>query len=94
MVKWQAASIVAGVALFGAFLGGCSGGNSVESPKAGDKTLRIAVIPTGSTHEFWKSVQAGADEAGKELGVEVVWKGPMKEDDREDQIKVVEDFTE
>lgn len=60
---------------------------------AGEERLQIAVIPKGSTHEFWKSVRAGAEEAGAELGVEIIWKGPMREDDREDQIKVVEDFT-
>ena len=53
---------------------------------------RIAVIPKGTSHEFWKSVQAGALKAGAELGVEVIWKGPAREDDRDDQIKVVEDF--
>jgi ribose transport system substrate-binding protein len=52
----------------------------------------IAVIPKGTTHVFWKSVHAGAVKAGQELGVEVIWKGPLKEDDREDQIKVVENF--
>lgn len=55
--------------------------------------MRIAVIPKGSTHEFWKAVHAGAGAAASELGVELVFKGPLKEDDREDQIKVVEDFT-
>jgi ribose transport system substrate-binding protein len=75
-------------------LTGCSGSSptAAEAP-AGDKKLRIAVIPKGSTHEFWKAVHAGADEAGSELGVEVIWKGPLKEDDRDDQIKVVENFT-
>lgn len=58
-----------------------------------DKKLRIAVIPKGATHEFWKAIHAGAQKAGDELGVEIIWKGPLKEDDREDQIKVVEDFT-
>lgn len=53
---------------------------------------RIAVIPKGTTHEFWKSIHAGANKAGAELGVEIIWKGPQKEDDRDDQIKVVEDF--
>lgn len=53
---------------------------------------RIAVIPKGTSHEFWKSVQAGAFKAGEELGVQVLWKGPAREDDRDDQIKVVEDF--
>jgi ribose transport system substrate-binding protein len=53
---------------------------------------RIAVIPKGTTHEFWKSIHAGAEVAARELGVEVIWKGPQKEDDRDEQIKVVEDF--
>src|SRR4029077_10442834 len=55
-------------------------------------TDALAVIPKGTTHEFWKSVHAGAEQAGKELGVKIIWKGPLREDDREDQIKVVESF--
>jgi len=56
------------------------------------KTLTIAVIPKGTTHEFWKSIHAGAVRAARELGLEVIWKGPQKEDDRAQQITVVEDF--
>lgn len=56
------------------------------------KKLRIAVIPKGANQVYWKSVHAGAVKAGEELGVEIIWKGPLKEDDRESQIKVVEDF--
>jgi ribose transport system substrate-binding protein len=52
----------------------------------------IAVIPKGTTHEFWKSIHAGALRAAAESGVEVIWKGPLKEDDREAQIAVVEDL--
>ena len=59
----------------------------------GEKKLRIAVIPKGTTHEFWKSIHAGALGAGNELGVEVIWKGPLREDDRSEQIKVVENLT-
>jgi ribose transport system substrate-binding protein len=60
-------------------------------------TYRIAVIPKGTTHVFWKSIHAGALKAQQELkaaglNVEVIWKGPLKEDDRESQIRVVEDF--
>lgn len=62
-------------------------------PAPAAQRQRIAVIPKGTSHEFWKSVQAGALKAGEELGVEVIWKGPAREDDRDDQIKVVEDFT-
>src|SRR6478609_11848065 len=56
-------------------------------------TDAIAVIPKGTTHEFWKSVHAGAQKAAEELGVNIIWKGPLREDDREDQVKAVENFT-
>ena len=55
-------------------------------------TLRIAVIPKGTTHEFWKSVHAGAVKASQELGVEIIWKGPLREDDLKAQIDVVQSF--
>lgn len=58
----------------------------------GGATLRIAVIPKGTTHEFWKSVHAGAVKASRELGVDIVWKGPLKEDDLKGQIDVVDSF--
>ena len=44
----------------------------------------------GTTHEYWKSIHAGAEKAAGELDVEIVWKGPQKEDDRGQQIAVVE----
>lgn len=61
------------------------------------KTLKIAVIPKGTSHEFWKSVNAGAVKAKQELEangqrVEIIWKGPLREDDRDQQIQVVENF--
>ncbi|MHC4388988.1 MAG: ABC transporter substrate-binding protein [Planctomycetota bacterium] len=64
-----------------------------ERKDSGDGKVRIAVIPKGTTHVFWKSIHAGAVKAGQELDVEVIWKGPLKEDDRESQIRVMEDFT-
>src|SRR4026207_2025976 len=67
-----------------------------EAPTA-NKKLTIAVIPKGTTHEFWKSIHAGSNKAAAELTssgteVEVIWKGPLREDDREQQIQVVEGF--
>lgn len=62
---------------------------------AGATTIkyRIAVIPKGTTHEFWKSVHAGAAQAAKEAGnVEILWKGPLLENDTDGQINVVQDF--
>jgi ribose transport system substrate-binding protein len=69
-----------------------SGGPSASASPSPAKKRQIAVIPKGTTHEFWKAVHAGANKAGKELGVEVIWKGPVREDDRAEQIRVVEDF--
>lgn len=64
----------------------------IAEPAEKPAVRKIAVIPKGTTHEFWKSVHAGANKAGKELGVEIIWKGPVREDDRDEQIKVVENF--
>jgi len=54
--------------------------------------LAIAVIPKGTTHIFWKSIEAGARRAAEELGVEVAWKGPLNEHDPTQQIFIVEQF--
>jgi ribose transport system substrate-binding protein len=64
---------------------------------AEDKTYTIAVIPKGTTHEFWQSVHAGAVKAQRELEarglkIDLIWKGPLREDDRDQQIQVVENF--
>ena len=65
---------------------------------AAEPSYTIAVIPKGNTHEFWKSIHAGAVKAEQELGaqgikVNLFWKGPLREDDRDQQIQVVENFT-
>jgi ribose transport system substrate-binding protein len=62
-----------------------------------DRQLTIAVVPKGTTHEFWKSIHAGAIQAERELRdqgapVTIIWKGPLREDDREQQVQVVEGF--
>ncbi len=87
-------AILAGALAFA----GC-GKKTDETPKQpGEKTYAIAVIPKGTTHEYWKSVHAGAVKAQQELAaagtkVELIWKGPYREDDRDQQIQVVENFT-
>ena len=68
------------------------------TPATGERLLRIGVVPKGMTHEFWKSIEAGARQAAVDLSrdgvkVEMIWKGPFREDDREQQIQVVEGFT-
>ena len=75
-----------------AILIGCN-----KSSSNGEKTFTIAVIPQGSTHEYWKSIHAGAmkaaqDYAAQKVNIKIIWKGPMREDDREQQVQVVEGF--
>ncbi|HEY2588518.1 MAG TPA: substrate-binding domain-containing protein [Tepidisphaeraceae bacterium] len=65
---------------------------SSNSQSSSNAKPQIAVIPKGTTHEFWKSVQAGAQKAGQEFNADIIWKGPVKEDDRASQIQVVQEF--
>jgi len=69
---------------------GACGGNTEKSLPAPSPSF--AVIPKGTTHVFWKSVERGAREAGAELGVELQWKGPLVENDRAQQIQIVQQF--
>lgn len=64
---------------------------------AADASYTIAVIPMGNTHEYWKLLHAGAVKAQAEfkaqgVEVEILWKGPLREDDRDQQVQVVENF--
>lgn len=95
MIKFGMA-LALGAILVGCGSGGSStpeGGTTGTSPTAsGNSSYRIAVIPKGATHEFWKSVHAGADAAAKELGCEVIWSAPDGENNRDSQISKVQDF--
>ena len=89
------ASLLVGGALAVAACG--KTGDRQSAQQAGSKELSIAVIPKGTTHEYWRSIHAGAIKAAQELAkqgvkVNVIWKGPLREDDREQQIQTVEGF--
>jgi ribose transport system substrate-binding protein len=75
------------LALLTMLLTGC--GESGSTP-AGGRAVTLAMIPKGTTHEHWKSVHAGALKAAEEMDARILWKGPLKEDDRAQQIAVVE----
>jgi ribose transport system substrate-binding protein len=73
----------------GLFLAGC-GGSSSSAYK-----YRIAVIPKGLTHEFWQSIERGAKRAGADLtekGIptQIIWDGPLKENDTLEQISIID----
>jgi ribose transport system substrate-binding protein len=56
----------------------------------GSKKKVIAVVPKGTSHIFWQTVQAGAVAAGREFGVEVLWNGPAQETEYSRQIQIVD----
>ncbi|MDB6053710.1 MAG: periplasmic binding protein/LacI transcriptional regulator [Verrucomicrobiales bacterium] len=95
-VRRQSSQILAALLLF--CISGCNkeastAGSGTNSPAQGTISGKsIAVIPKGSTHSHWKSVEAGAKKAGAELGYEILWKAPLKENDRAQQIAIVEQF--
>ena len=68
-------------------VGGCS-----KAPAQTGGKLTIAVIPKGTAHVFWQSIHAGAEKAASEVGAEVIWRGPSREDDRAAQVSEVEGF--
>jgi ribose transport system substrate-binding protein len=65
--------------------------SACSAPKT-DGKLTIAVIPKGTAHVFWQSIHAGAEKAAKELGVDIIWRGPLREDDRSAQVSEVQGF--
>jgi ribose transport system substrate-binding protein len=64
-----------------------------DTPAAADATqavqYAITVIPKGTAHPYWKSVHAGAAKAAAEFNVKINWLGPENEDDRKQQIDLV-----
>jgi ribose transport system substrate-binding protein len=89
-----------GALALGLGLSACGGGDTEAKPGvavSNAKPIVIAVIPKGTTHEFWKTVHAGVIKAERELNaagtpVKAIWKGPLKEDDRTSQISTVQNF--
>lgn len=53
---------------------------------------RFAVVPKGTTHVFWKAVEQGARDAATRAQIDIVWKGPLQENDRAQQIQLVQQF--
>ena len=87
LASWPAAAILA--------IAGCEERKPAASPSAAPPSpaaLRIGVIPKGTIHEFWKSVELGAKDAGKELGVEILWDGPRVETAHDEQRKILENM--
>lgn len=57
--------------------------------KGPNDRLKIAVVPKGTTHEFWQTIHAGAKAAGEEMNAEIIFNGPKSETGIQDQIDII-----
>jgi len=88
---WRGYGLAAALGACLALSGGC-GGCGDNQPAA---KYKIAVIPKGLTHEFWQSVHRGAEQAGTDsteqgIPTQILWDGPRKEDDAQNQIEIIQ----
>ncbi|MFO0810741.1 MAG: substrate-binding domain-containing protein [Gemmataceae bacterium] len=57
---------------------------------------RIVVIPKGLTNQFWVSIHRGAERAAADIraeggpNVQIIWDGPLREQDALEQIRIVD----
>ena len=70
--------------------GGTGEGQETQAPGESNGDYYVSVIMKSFTGDFWKTVQLGAEQAGKDLGVKVVVDGCDTETEYEQQIQLVE----
>ncbi len=56
-----------------------------------EKKLKIGFVPKGSSI-YWKCIQTGALKAAHDLGVELIWQDPIREDNYQLQAQVVQNM--
>lgn len=91
--RWPSLEVIATLGAIGlTSLAGCQPPETVDRPADADTPLHIAVIPKGTTHVFWQSVRVGAERAAAESNARITFRGPAKENDRDEQINIVQGF--
>jgi ribose transport system substrate-binding protein len=66
-------------------LAGCS-----RPAKDNQVQLRIVVVPMHQFDVYWKTVHAGVVKAANERKVKIVWQGPVKANDRANEIEIIQ----
>lgn len=77
--------------------GGCGkkqgqAGGAAAGPDDGQKAYKIAVVPKGASHPFWKAVHVGVKRAADELGCKAKWTPPVDESNFTEQVNIVNNF--
>lgn len=78
-----------GISIF-LLVSGLSGLLIVGLDRGTHSRIAVAVIPQTEGVNFWDSVHVGAEFAARESGASIYWNAPMREDDVEAQIALVE----
>lgn len=60
-----------------------------EAAAAGDQVY-IPLISKGFQHQFWQAVKKGAENAAKDLGVQITFEGPETESQVDKQIEMIQ----
>ena len=81
---------VVGVMAVAVTLSGCNRSNANDGGGTTAKQPYVALISKGFRHQFWQSVKAGAEQAGKELNVKVTFEGAQEEGNVEQQIQLLQ----
>jgi ribose transport system substrate-binding protein len=69
--------------------GGGASSSTTEPSAASAGKSQIAVIAKSTTNAYWKAVEAGAEQAGTEANVDIIWTGPDSETNHTQQANMV-----
>jgi ribose transport system substrate-binding protein len=95
--QWVAVFLLAGAAL------GCGDQAATTKDGAAEETAAeraaddggqptLVMIPKATQATFWNQVRSGAEKAAAEFEVNLLWKGPARDNDRAAQKQVVQQF--
>lgn len=87
MVRQLRAALAA--ACVAALVAGCGDDGQPAGKGDGPKKLTFAVIPKAQVFTFWPTVERGAQAAGRELGVNIIWQGATDETKYIEQQQIV-----
>lgn len=71
---------------------GAGGGGAGGDADSNTEKARIVVIPKGTTHVYWQAVASGAEAAAAKTDLDMMFKGPLSENDRAAQKQLVQQF--
>lgn len=91
MMRYISAIILASLACIGCSERNDASGGGGDIAADGDG-YTFAVVPKGLGHQFWNTVKQGADAAGADFNIEILWNGPAKETEIAQQMNIIQDM--